>query len=577
MALIYYTLASVLILILLTQYLRKTSPQDALFPKGPKPLPYIGNLHQLATTKAFLAFTEWSQSPETSTPDGLVGLRLGPQARAIVLNKWTHVRDLLDSRGRGAIYSDRPNMFIADYIIPMPAGADAHLGFARYGTKWRRARKKIVEFLTDREVEKLVNVQHAESSQLMWEFLKNCSGGEGDGLKAYRQYSLRYFGAVILASVFGIRGKDADAQSKVIRFYALQDEWAGILDQGQTPPMEVFPWLRYVPDFLTPWKGWKERAGSIKEKQSSLYHELFSETAARLAAGKSEDCFLARLIKDQEAAVGSGRTKDVFTQVELDYIGGFIMEAGADTTAAVFETFILALAAFPEIQRRAQEEVDSVFGPEEMPHMADGRNLPYLKACLLEILRWRPPLPTALPHANTADDMYQGYFIPKGTTLILNSWAISRDPDEFDDPDSFDPSRFLSSQFGVRNKTAKDQMIEGEKKNGEALDTAAGESSELSSSGRREVYAFGAGRRVCAGQKMAEQSSMMTMAKLVWCFDVVPVGDEKPDINIRTAWRDGILTGPHVFPVRFILRDEKKRTIVQHEWEKADQFLSRFE
>lgn len=178
---------------------------------------------------------------------------------------------------------------------------------------------------------------------------------------------------------------------------------------------------------------------------------------------------------------------------------------------------------------------------------------------------------------NTTDDVYQGYSIPKGTTLILNSWAISRDPDEFDDPDSFDPSRFLSNQFGVRSKAAKDQTIEGEKKNGEALDTAAGESSRLSSSGRRQVYAFGAGRRVCAGQKMAEQSSMMTMAKLVWCFDVVPVGDEKPDINIRTAWRDGILTGPNVFRVQFVLRDEKKRTVVQHEWEKADQFLSRFE
>lgn len=91
------------------------------------------------------------------------------------------------------------------------------------------------------------------------------------------------------------------------------------------------------------------------------------------------------------------------------------------------------------------------------------------------------------------------------------------------------------------------------------------------------MYAFGAGRRVCAGQKMAEHSSLMTMSKLMWCFDVVPGSDEAPDTNIRTAWRDGILTGPNVFPVRFVLRDEKKRRVVEQEWEKADKFLSRFE
>lgn len=192
-------------------------------------------------------------------------------------------------------------------------------------------------------------------------------------------------------------------------------------------------------------------------------------------------------------------------------------------------------------------------------------------------MRWRPPLPTALPHVNTADDVYQGNSIPKGTILYLNSWAISRDPDEFDEPDSFNPSRFLYNRFGARNKVEKDQTLEDEEKNGAVLDTITGDTSDVSSSGRRQTYAFGAGRRVCAGQKMAEQSSLMTMSKLMWCFDVVPGSDEKPDLNIRTAWREGVLTGPNPFPVKFVLRDEKKRRIIEQEWEKADEFLGRFE
>ena len=399
MALIYYALASILTFVFLTQFTRKggTTAQHAPFPKGPKPLPYLGNLHQIPLLKPFLTFTEWARSPQTSTPDGLVGLHFGPKNRAVVLNKWTHVRDLFDSRGKGAVYSDRPHIPIVDYVVPNEPGMDLHLVFARYGASWRRARRTIVEFLSEKEVDKLAGVQDAESAQMMWELLGFCGSEEGGGLTAYRRYVLRYFGAIILASVFGLRAKDSDHQSIVTRFFAIQDEWAGMLAQGQTPPIDIFPWLRYVPDFLTPWKGWRARADFLKKRQSSYYHELFAKTAERIRLGKSADCYMARLIKDQEAAVAAGRQKDVFSQLELDYIAGFMMEGGADTTATTFETFVLAMAAYPEIQKRAQEEVDRVFGSEEMPHTAEEKDLPFLKACLLEVscemiyYRWGPP------------------------------------------------------------------------------------------------------------------------------------------------------------------------------------------
>lgn len=383
MALIYYALAICAVGFLLVQgyQQRRDSANQAPFPTGPKPIPYLGNLHQLPLTKAFLAFTSWTRSPDTSTPDGLVGLRLGPNARAVVLNKWNHVRDLLDSRGKGAVYSDRPYVAAADYVVPNPPGTDLHLVFARYGPKWRRARKTIVDFLNDKEVAGVVSIQEAESSQMMWELLTGCS----DDVTAYHRFVMRYFGAVILASVFGLRGKDSTPDSKVMRFFTIQDEWAGILDQGALPPIEVFPWLRYVPDFLTPWRGWKARAEFLKNRQSSLYHELFAETETRLKAGKSEDCFMARLIRDQERAIQTGKDKNVYTQLELDYIGGFLMEGGADTTAMAFETFILAMASFPQIQKQAQEEVDKVFGASQMPSATSAERLPFLKACFLEV------------------------------------------------------------------------------------------------------------------------------------------------------------------------------------------------
>lgn len=335
MALIYYALLAIA-LIAITSIRRKStsSSQKAPFPEGPKPIPYLGNIHQIPLTKAYLAFASWSRSPSTSTKDGIVGLRLGPKSRVVILNKWTQVRDLFDSRGKGAIYSDRPRIPIGEYVIPNQPGTDLHLAFARYGANWRRARRTIVKFLGEEETGGLVNIQDAESTQMMWELLGLSSGGgdEAAALTAWRRYVLRYFGAVILASVFGVRGKASDPQSTIGRFFSIQDDWAGILDQGQTPPVDIFPWLNYVPDFLTPWKGWRERADSIKTRQRGFYRELLAETDARLESGKS-DSFIGKLIVDQKLAVESGRDKDAYTQLELDYIGGFLMEGGADTTA----------------------------------------------------------------------------------------------------------------------------------------------------------------------------------------------------------------------------------------------------
>lgn len=331
MELIYYALAAIALIVITRIRGQSTLSQNAPFPKGPKPIPYLGNLHQIPLSKAFLAFTSWSRSPATSTADGIVGLQIGPKSRIVVLNKWTQVRDLFDSRGKGAMYSDRPRFHVADYVIPDP-GPEMHLVFARYGATWRRERRTIVEFLSEKEMPGLRSIQDAESSQMMWELL-GLGGADAASLTVYHQYVMRYFSAVILASVFGVRGKDSDEHSRVGRFFSIQDEWALILDQGQTPPVDVFPWLKYVPDFLTPWNGWRERANHIKERQGRLYRELVAETESRLNAGKSEDCFMSRLLISQKAAAKAGRDKDVYTQLELDYIGGFLMEGGADTTA----------------------------------------------------------------------------------------------------------------------------------------------------------------------------------------------------------------------------------------------------
>ena len=86
------------------------------------------------------------------------------------------------------------------------------------------------------------------------------------------------------------------------------------------------------------------------------------------------------------------------------------------------QAFLLAMAMHPEMQRKAQAELDRVVGGDRMPTFQDRESLPYLNALLKEVLRWHPVAPIAVPHRSIADDEYNGYHIPAGTIVIASVW-----------------------------------------------------------------------------------------------------------------------------------------------------------
>ena len=105
--------------------------------------------------------------------------------------------------------------------------------------------------------------------------------------------------------------------------------------------------------------------------------------------------------------------------------------------------FIFAMIANPEAMKKAQEELDRVVGKGELPDFSHKDSLPYIDALVKEIIRWSPPLPFSSLSRAMQDDVYRGYFIPRGTTVIQNIWAVSRDPNLYPDPETFNPDRFL--------------------------------------------------------------------------------------------------------------------------------------
>lgn len=144
-------------------------------------------------------------------------------------------------------------------------------------------------------------------------------------------------------------------------------------------------------------------------------------------------------------------------------------------TISTLSTFLLAMLKYPEAQARAQQELDSIIGPNRLPSFADKDTLPYLTAVLKECLRWEISLPLCIPHQSTEDDVYNGYHIPAGTLVLPNSWylnlhgclrfrqltpcyksrAVCNNESVYPDPRKFNPNRFLTED-GKLDPSAND-------------------------------------------------------------------------------------------------------------------------
>jgi cytochrome P450 len=157
--------------------------------------------------------------------------------------------------------------------------------------------------------------------------------------------------------------------------------------------------------------------------------------------------------------------------------------------------------AFPDVQRRAQAELDAVVGRGRLPTFADAPCLPYVQAVIREVLRWRPASPLGLPHATNEDDWYEGMFIPKGTVCISNIWHCNHDRAVFgDDADEFRPDRHLDEHG---------ELLQG------ALETK-----------RQGYVSFGFGRRICVAKNLAIDSLFISIARILWATNLERVRDD---------------------------------------------------
>ncbi|PKI72203.1 cytochrome P450 93A3-like [Punica granatum] len=273
-------------------------------------------------------------------------------------------------------------------------------------------------------------------------------------------------------------------------------------------------------------------------------YDLFGHGKKLRAAMVRYDDVLEKIIADYEVGDGACRgsgddlmdillktSRDVDAEVKLtnNHIKQFILEmliASIDTTSAALQWTMAELINHHRVFMKLREEIESTVGPSRLMSESDFPNLPYLQAVVKESLRLHTPTPLIFREC-TKDCKINGYKVKAGTKIFLNTYAIMRDPETWQDPDEFVPERFLVNAEGS-------QLDQAELMKGQDFGS---------------YLPFGGGRRACIGAMHASAVIQATVGALIQCFDWKIKDGDKVDITVGSGF-SGAMARPLVcYPV----------------------------
>ncbi|XP_031132778.1 cytochrome P450 2U1 [Sander lucioperca] len=485
-----------LLVFLLVFYTVKVINQNrrdlANIPPGPKPWPLVGNFGGFlipsfirqrfgqqsdGTVKnAMVVLTE-----QANVYGNVYSLFVGSQLM-VVLNGYEVVKDALSNHSK--VFSDRPDI-PAITIMTKRKG----IVFAPYGPVWKKQRKFCHATLRNFGLGKLslepciLRGLATVKTELMR--LNEGSGAAGVDLAPLIRNAVSN---VICSLILGQSFHHEDRQFR--NMLDLMDRGLEISVNSPAVLINIFPLLYYFPFGV--FKELRQVEGDITvflKRVIANHRETFNPDHPRDLV----DMYLKEISVQEDSS---------FTEDYLFYIIGDLFIAGTDTTANSILWILLYMVLHPDIQDRVQAEIDEVVGTHRDPSMTDKGSLPFTEATIMEVQRLTVAVPLAIPHMASKTTEFRGYTIPKGTVIVPNLWSVHRDPTLWDDPDSFNPGRFLDNE-------------------GKLL--------------RIECFIpFGIGPRVCMGEQLAKMELFLAVSSLLQAFRFrLPEGTPPPTLNGR--------------------------------------------
>nr|XP_020447513.1 cytochrome P450 2U1 isoform X1 [Monopterus albus] len=480
-------------------------------PPGPKPWPIVGNVGGLFVPcfiqRWFGHGSDSSVDKENplATLSKLVSIHgnvfsffVGNQL-VVVLNGYEMVKDAFLNHPE--VFSDRPDVPVVTILTKRKG-----IVFAPYGPIWRKQRRFCHTTLRKFGLGKLslepCILQGLATVKTELLQLDEESGGAGVDPAPLISNAVSN---VICSLILGQRFHHEDREFSML--LSLMARGLEISLNSPAVLINIFPLLYHLPFGAFKELRQVERDITVFLKKIIAKHQetLDPENPRDLA-----DMYLIEMLAQQAA----GEEDSSFTEDYLFYIIGDLFIAGTDTTTNSVLWILLYLVLYPDIQDTVQAEIDKVVGGHRVPSLTDRGSLPFTEATIMEVQRLAAVVPLGVPHMASETTEFRGYTIPKGTVVFPNLWSVHRDPTVWDNPDSFNPARFLDDEGKLLKKEC--------------------------------FIPFGIGRRVCMGEQLAKMELFLTVTNLLQAFKFrLPEGMPPPPM----LGRFGLTLAPYPYTV----------------------------
>lgn len=499
--------------------------KDGKFP-GPKQYPIIGRIHDLPRFGLWLKFKEWADEFGPIYQTSMLGQKF------VIISDEKLAQELLVKKGNS--FAGRPQIRA---LINHKAGPVYSALMDRH-EMWTYQRKWVHSAMANAHSNHFYG--HIESE-------------------------VKRFMATLVLDPDKFHSNIRELTGRIMSRLAWDDATQGKMNGDQAietltrmsvsgPIVNTVTPLWHIGDFLrfNPWRRYEIRR---ERNLKAWWVTLVRSARARYMRGElPEDTWTYRYFEQVKA---SGNTDVNLSPTDEETTGcmlGFQCLVGVVTLSGPTQFFFMCMALHPEWLKKCQEEVDRVCG-DRLPTVADSPNLPTVRACLKETLRWRSGVPLGVPHQCEKDSEFKGVKIEKGTIVLACEWNMNRVESEYPDPENYHPERYLDPSFPSYQEplTKYPNFRDG-----------------------KGMHTFGWGRRTCLGQTIVDDELVVTGASLAWGFDVsrkvCPATGRPIDFDTQ-ATNSNVILEPLPFPIDIRPRSDAKAREILAQYAEIRPFL----